>query len=200
MKTRVAERGRTFADRVLPEGVARRIAQNTGWLLAERLARLLGAFAITIWVVRYLGPEDFGLLAYAISITMIAEVTSGLGVGAIVVRELVKTPEAEAELLGSAFALRLGGQAALDRQRRAEGVVGPYEGRAEGVADGLEDLAGVGLDGLAHQGVVALERSAHRVGVRVPTPCRALDVGEEEGDGAGGELAHGSDDAARKVR
>ena len=107
MKTRVAERGRTFADRVLPEGVARRIAQNTGWLLAERLARLLGAFAITIWVVRYLGPEDFGLLAYAISITMIAEVTSGLGVGAIVVRELVKTPEAEAELLGSAFALRL---------------------------------------------------------------------------------------------
>ena len=45
-----------------------------------------------------------------------------------------------------------------------------------------------------------LQGGAHGVGMRVPAPCRALDVGEEEGDGAGGELAHGSDDAARKVR
>lgn len=107
MNTSVAERGRGLVERVLPEGIARRIAQNTGWLLAERAIRLIGAFAITVWLVRYLGPSDFGILSYAISIAMIAEVTSGLGVGAIVVRELVKAPEQEDELLGSAFALQL---------------------------------------------------------------------------------------------
>src|SRR3546814_13870296 len=73
---------------------------------SEGVGRMLGAFAVTIWLVRHLGPGDFGILSYAISISMIAEVTAGLGVAVIVVRELVESPEDEAELLGSAFVLR----------------------------------------------------------------------------------------------
>lgn len=100
------QRGASLVQRVLPEGVARRVAQNTGWLLGERVFRLVAAFAVTIWLVRYLGPADFGVLAYAISISMIAEVTAGLGVAQIVVRQLVEAPEDESHLLGSALVLR----------------------------------------------------------------------------------------------
>lgn len=105
--TKLRERGMGILQRVLPEGVARRVAQNTGWLLGERILRLVGAFIVTIWMVRYLGPVDFGILAYGISVSLIVEVTAGLGVAALVVRDLVRSPEDEAELLGSALAMRM---------------------------------------------------------------------------------------------
>lgn len=100
------QRGIALVQRVLPEGLARRVAQNTGWLIGERVLRLLGALAVTIWLVRYLGPSDFGLLSYAISVGMIVEVIAGLGVAVLVVRDLVASPEDEADLLGTALVLR----------------------------------------------------------------------------------------------
>lgn len=100
------QRGQLLAHRVLPGVVARKVAQNTGWLIGERVLRMVGALAVTIWVIRYLGPVDFGILAYAMSLSLIAEVVAGLGVTSIVVRELVQHPEEERELLGSAFVVR----------------------------------------------------------------------------------------------
>lgn len=102
----IRDRGRTAAQRLVPEGIARRVAQNTSWLIGERVVRLVGALAVTIWLVRYLGPADFGILSYAISVSMIAEVIAGLGVSVILVRELVDSPQDEAELIGSTAALR----------------------------------------------------------------------------------------------
>lgn len=104
--TGIRHRGLSVAQRLVPEGVARRIVQNTGWLLGERVVRLIGALAVTIWLARYLGLADFGILSYAISVGMIVEVVAGLGVAAILVRDLVESPEDEAELIGSAAALR----------------------------------------------------------------------------------------------
>lgn len=106
MTTNIRDRGRSAAQRLVPEGLARRVAQNTGWLIGERVVRLIGALAVTIWLVRYLGPADFGILSYAISVSMIAEVIAGLGVSVILVRELVESPDDEAELIGSTAALR----------------------------------------------------------------------------------------------
>ena len=57
--------------------------------------------------------------------------------------------------------------------------------RAESVATRLEDVAVVIVDALAQQRIVARERGAHRRGVRFPQPRAALDVGEQQGDGAG---------------
>ncbi|MGE3960074.1 MAG: flippase [Dehalococcoidia bacterium] len=141
------ERGRGLAGRLVPDGVGRRIAQNTGWLLAERLVRLLGAFAITVWLVRYLGPTEFGILSYAISVSMIAEVTAGLGVGAIVVRELVRSPEDEAELLGSALALRL--LAGLAIAGAALGAIWATDGDLRAIAIVAIVLASVPLRALS---------------------------------------------------
>lgn len=100
------QRGIALAQRVLPEGIARRVAQNTGWLIGERVLRLVGALGVTVWLVRYLGPADFGLLSYAISVGMIVEVIAGLGFAVLVVRDLVASPEDEVDLLGTALVLR----------------------------------------------------------------------------------------------
>jgi len=40
--------------------------KNTSWVFAEKAFRILISFVVTIFVIRYLGPEDFGLLSYAL--------------------------------------------------------------------------------------------------------------------------------------
>lgn len=82
---------------------------NTSWMFAEKIIRLLVGFVVGIYVVRYLGPEDFGLFSYALSFVGLFATISTLGLDSIVVRELVKKPERRDEILGSVFNLRIWG-------------------------------------------------------------------------------------------
>lgn len=62
---------------------------------------------VTIFVIRYLGPKDFGLLSYALSFYGLFSAISILGLETITIRELVKNPDKRDDLLGSVFLLRL---------------------------------------------------------------------------------------------
>ncbi len=85
------------------------IIANTGWLLVDRIFRMGVGLVLSVWIARYLGPQQFGILNYAISFTSIAGALAGLGIETIVVRELVKNPSGKNELLGTSFLLRLAG-------------------------------------------------------------------------------------------
>lgn len=85
------------------------VLANTGWMLADRLTRLVLALVVGIWVARYLGPEQFGLLSYALALTAVLGAIAGTGVDSLVVRELVKNPGDRDRVLGSAATLRLAG-------------------------------------------------------------------------------------------
>lgn len=76
-------------------------------------------------------------------------------------------------------------QPALDFDRRPQRVLGGDEGGAEGVADRLEDVAAVDRDDVTQQGVMALESDLHGRTVALPQIGAALDVAEQERDGAG---------------
>lgn len=82
---------------------------NTFWILADKLLTMSITFLVMVFVARYLGPEQFGLLAYAISLASILAVAGHMGLNGLVIREVVKKPESEAITLGSAFALKLAG-------------------------------------------------------------------------------------------
>ncbi len=83
--------------------------KNTSWLLAEKVFRVLISFVVSILVIRYLGPDKFGLLSYAISFYGLFTALSILGLESISIRELVKHPDDRDKLLGSVFGLRLSG-------------------------------------------------------------------------------------------
>jgi O-antigen/teichoic acid export membrane protein len=83
--------------------------KNTSWLFTEKILRLLISFIVTVLVVRYLGPEQFGLLSYAISFYGLFSAISILGLESISIRELVKNPGKRDNILGSVFLLRLVG-------------------------------------------------------------------------------------------
>ena len=93
----------------------RRIASNSSWLLLERVANMTVRFFVSVWVVRYLGPESYGTYAYAASFTGLFMALATLGLDPVVVRNLSREGDNEADVLGTAFVLRLisGGTAAL---------------------------------------------------------------------------------------
>ena len=67
------------------------------------------ALFVGVYVARYLGPERFGLLSYAMSFVGLFTALATLGLDGIMVRELVKNPDRRDELLGTAFWLKAGG-------------------------------------------------------------------------------------------
>ena len=87
----------------------RKYFANTSWLLVERTLRMAVSLFVSIYVVRFLGPERFGLLSYALSFVGIFVVLATLGLDEVVVRELIKTPEQREKILGSSFLLKLVG-------------------------------------------------------------------------------------------
>jgi PST family polysaccharide transporter len=85
----------------------RKVLKNIGWLLAERVLRMVVGFFILAWIARYLGADNFGLLNYAIAFFSMFSVIAQLGLNQIVVRDLVSKPSHKDEILGTTFFLKL---------------------------------------------------------------------------------------------
>lgn len=84
----------------------RRYLQNISWLLFEKVFTFFVAMVVSIYVARYLQPEQFGLLSYAISFAGILSVLT-VSFDQVIVRELARYPEKKDLLLGTSFAIKL---------------------------------------------------------------------------------------------
>lgn len=82
---------------------------NTGYLTLEKTIRAFISFVVWAQVIRYLGPERFGVFSFALSVVFFFSILSDLGLEAIVVREIIRCPENESHVLGSAFTLKFVG-------------------------------------------------------------------------------------------
>ncbi len=100
--------------RILQHTGFQRYAQNTGWLFLGKIFSFFTIFIVGIYVARYLGPTDFGLLNYVISIVSIFAFLSNFGVDNILRREVVQKKYDQDVLLGTSFVIRfLGGTVAF---------------------------------------------------------------------------------------
>lgn len=86
-----------------------KVGANVSWLIGIRVFRLVIGVVVLGAVGRYLGPEQFGVLNYAIALAAIFSVFATLGMDGIIIRELVSRPHQTAQVMGTAFVLRLGG-------------------------------------------------------------------------------------------
>jgi O-antigen/teichoic acid export membrane protein len=92
----------------------RRYFKNTSWLVFDKGLALVINFLVAVYVTRYLGPSNYGLLSYAISFVAIFAVIAPLGLDLILIRNLVRFPDRKPSLMGTAFGLKiLGSLAAL---------------------------------------------------------------------------------------
>lgn len=76
--------------------------------MLDRIIRMGMGVVVGVWVARYLGPSRFGSLNFAISFVALFGTLTTLGFENIVVKEIVIDGSRVPELLGTAFALRLG--------------------------------------------------------------------------------------------
>lgn len=65
------------------------------------------AFFVGVWVIRYLGPEKYGILSYAVAFVALFGFIAKLGMDGVAVREFVKNPEKKEEIFGTLFFLKL---------------------------------------------------------------------------------------------
>lgn len=84
-----------------------KIFKTSGWLLADKFARLLFGLITMAMIARHIGPEAFGIWSFAIALTTIAGGLAVLGLDKVVVKELVSFPEKQAMIISTALVMRI---------------------------------------------------------------------------------------------
>ena len=82
------------------------IIDNIGWLFFDKILRMGVGFIVGVWIVRYLGPEQFGKLSFASAFVGLFGAFAGLGLQGIVVRDIVRNQTNNGEILGTAAVLQ----------------------------------------------------------------------------------------------
>lgn len=83
-----------------------KIMKNSFWMIFERIIQMIIALFINIFITRYLGAANYGLLNYSSSYIGLFLSISSLGLESIIINELVNSPDKEGEILGSSIFLR----------------------------------------------------------------------------------------------
>jgi PST family polysaccharide transporter len=94
-------------ETVLSRPAVRAAVRNFGWLAADKLFRLLSTVWVGFVVARYLGPADFGVLNYVLSMVGIGALLAEAGIEAVVRRDLLSEPTRAGSILLEASLVRL---------------------------------------------------------------------------------------------
>ncbi len=82
---------------------------NISWLIVNQVIRKIIACIVSIYVIRYLGPEKFGLLSYAVTFGSLFSAFANLGLDQIIIRNIVCCPEKSYNFLGTALLMKMCG-------------------------------------------------------------------------------------------
>lgn len=80
---------------------------NTGWIIVGKLAQMVISLFITMITARYLGPSNYGAIAYVSSFVAFFTAIANLGLNNVSVKYIIDKPEKEGEVIGSILAMQL---------------------------------------------------------------------------------------------
>jgi O-antigen/teichoic acid export membrane protein len=83
------------------------IYRNFSWLFFDKLFHIIVGLIIAVWVARYLGPKNYGVLNYAIAYTSFFTIFVKIGLDKIIVREIVKNNAIASVYIGTGFFIKL---------------------------------------------------------------------------------------------
>ena len=82
-----------------------KVLKNASWIIACKIAQSFIALIINTISARYLGPSNYGLINYAISVASFVIPVAQLGLRNILVEEIVSHPEREGQSVGTALCM-----------------------------------------------------------------------------------------------
>ena len=85
----------------------RKVFRNLYWAVIGKVVNIISGLLIGIFVARYLGPEQFGIMSYVISYVTLFSILASFGFDNIEIRELAKNTWSKEKILGTAIYLRL---------------------------------------------------------------------------------------------
>jgi PST family polysaccharide transporter len=133
----------SFRERLHGRIQLQKILSNIIWLSLDKFLRLGVGAVVGVWIARYLGPAQFGILNYTIAFVALFSPLGSLGVESILVRDVLSEDDARRKLsLGTAFALRCAGS--LAGAILACSLIGVFR-PGNSLAFGLVAIAGAGL-------------------------------------------------------
>ena len=86
--------------------IKNKFVNNTSWILAGQVIKLLIAFVINVFTARYLGPSNDGLISYVSSYISFFTAIVGFGLSSVIIYEFVNNKDKEGKILGTAITLR----------------------------------------------------------------------------------------------
>jgi O-antigen/teichoic acid export membrane protein len=84
-----------------------RVAKNTGVLFVSTIITFILGFLYMIYIARYLGPEVYGILSFAIAFTIIFGILADLGLSQLMVRELSRDKSLASKYLGNTIVMKI---------------------------------------------------------------------------------------------
>ncbi|MDF2155720.1 flippase [Vibrio sp. CAU 1672] len=81
--------------------------KNSLWLVSDKFVRLVIGLLVGAWVARYLGPAEYGILAYVLAMLSFFQVLALLGMDGIIVRNIASNQGTASSILGTSYRLRL---------------------------------------------------------------------------------------------
>ena len=78
---------------------------NVSWIIGGKIFNMILQFMVSLATARYLGPSNYGLLNYIMSIVAFVLPVMKLGITSILVQEFISEPEKEGETLGTSLVL-----------------------------------------------------------------------------------------------
>ena len=84
-----------------------KVINNAFWIIGCRIVQAVLSLIITMMTARFLGPSDYGLINYASAIVIFVTPIVQLGLGSILVKELVDYPNEEGKIIGTSLILSL---------------------------------------------------------------------------------------------
>ncbi len=82
--------------------------RNAVWIISCKCLQSLLQLAVGMYTARYLGPDNYGLIAYAAALTAFFTPIMHLGLRSTLVQELVERPQDSGVVLGTAMTIALG--------------------------------------------------------------------------------------------
>lgn len=92
--------------RIVARPGVRQALDNIAWQIMDKIVRLGLGLIIMVWLARYLGPSEFGILSYVLAFAAVFATLASLGLDSVVIRELVANAGAREEILGTTFVIK----------------------------------------------------------------------------------------------
>lgn len=84
-----------------------KVFSNTLWILIGQGFQSLLAFIFSVWTAKYLGPSNYGIINYVLSIIAIFSAISNLGFTTTLVKFIIQDQESEGQILGTSIFCRI---------------------------------------------------------------------------------------------